>query len=49
MAAKVVARHRIDDGFSAMVSLQNDDVPRVRAAAGRAIAALAAGGSPDPD
>lgn len=40
MAAKVVARHRIDDALSVMADLQNDQVPRVRSAAGRAIAAL---------
>jgi HEAT repeat protein len=42
MAAKVVARHRVDDALSAMAGLQDDDVPRVRAAAGRALAALTA-------
>jgi len=40
MAAKVVARHRIDDALNAMVDLQNDKVPRVRSAAGRAVATL---------
>jgi hypothetical protein len=40
MAAKVVARHRIDDALSVMADLQNDQVPRVRSAAGRAIAVL---------
>ena len=40
MAAKVVARHRIDDALGAIADLQDDDVPRVRSAAGRAIAAL---------
>jgi hypothetical protein len=40
MAAKVVARHRIDDALNAMVNLQNDEVPRVRSAAGRAVATL---------
>jgi hypothetical protein len=47
MAAKVVARHQIDAALSAMAGLQNDQVPRVRSAAGRAIASLAAGGSPN--
>jgi HEAT repeat protein len=42
MAAKVVARHRVDDALSAMAGLQNDDVPRVRQAAGRAIVVLTA-------
>lgn len=40
MAAKVVARHRIDDALNAMVDLQDDKVPRVRSAAGRAVATL---------
>jgi HEAT repeat protein len=42
MAAKVVARYRIDDALNAMVDLRNDKVPRVRSAAGRAVAALTA-------
>jgi hypothetical protein len=42
LAAKVVARHRIDDALSAMAGLQEDPVPRVRSAAGRALAALTA-------
>ena len=45
MAAKVVARHQVDEALSAMAGLQDDPVPRVRAAAGRAIARLTAGGS----
>ncbi len=40
MAAKVVARHVVDDALDAMVTLQGDEVPRVRAVAGRAVAAL---------
>jgi hypothetical protein len=48
MAAKVVARHRIDDALSAMADLQNDDTARVRSAAARAITALAAGSTQDP-
>jgi hypothetical protein len=40
MAAKVVARHAVDDALDAMIALQGDEVPRVRAAAGRAVAAL---------
>jgi len=42
MAAKVIARHRIGDAFSAMSRLRDDDVPRVRSAAERAVAALTA-------
>jgi len=45
MAAKVVARHKVDDALGAMADLQRDEVPRVRAAAGRAIAALTVGSS----
>jgi hypothetical protein len=40
MAAKVVVRYRIDDALNAMVDLQGDQMPRVRSAAGRAVAAL---------
>lgn len=36
MAAKVIARHRIDDGLDAVGWLLTDPVPRVRATAGRA-------------
>jgi hypothetical protein len=43
MSAKVVARYGVDDALSAMASLQDDDVARVRVAAGRALAALTAG------
>jgi HEAT repeat protein len=45
MAAKVVARHRVDAALDAMADLQDDERPRVRSAARRAIAALAVGGS----
>ena len=45
MAAKVVARYRVDEALGAMAGLQDDPVPRVRAAAGRAIARLTAGGT----
>jgi HEAT repeat protein len=45
MAAKVIARHRIGDAFTAVTELRNDQVPRVRAAAERAIVILTAGGS----
>ena len=40
MAAKVIARHRIDDGLGAVIRLSGDPVPRVRRAAQRAIAVL---------
>lgn len=45
MAAKVVARHRVGDALDAMSGLQDDAVPRVRQAAGRAIAVLTASGA----
>ncbi len=45
MAARVVARHRVDAALDAMTGLQDDERPRVRSAARQAIAALAAGGS----
>jgi hypothetical protein len=45
MAAKVVARHRVDGALSAMAELQDDPVPRVRSAAGRALVALTADSS----
>lgn len=44
MAAKVVARHRVGDALDAVAVLRGDAVPRVRAAAGRAVVALTAGG-----
>lgn len=44
MAAKVIARHGVGDGFAAVVALRADPVPRVRAAAERAVALLTAGG-----
>jgi HEAT repeat protein len=37
MAAKVVRRHRVHAAFSAVVRLRTDPVPRVRAAAERAV------------
>jgi len=43
MAAKVVARHRIGDALQAVTALRDDPVPRVRAAAGRAVTAITAG------
>jgi hypothetical protein len=44
MAAKVIARHLVDELQLEVVELQHDPVPRVRAAASRALALLAAGG-----
>jgi hypothetical protein len=44
MSAKVVARHQVDPALAAVAELQHDRVPRVRAAAGRALAALTSGG-----
>jgi len=40
MAAKVVARHLVGDALPAVVELRNDPVPRVRAAAERAVRLL---------
>lgn len=40
MVAKVVAAHRVDDAVPAMSSLARDPVPRVRAAAERALTRL---------
>jgi HEAT repeat protein len=45
MAAKVIARHRIGDAFTAVAELRDDQVPRVRAAAGRAVVILTASGT----
>lgn len=45
MAAKVVARHRVDDALEAVAGLRGDQVPRVRAAADRALARLTVSGS----
>jgi hypothetical protein len=45
MAAKVTARHRIGAGLDAVIRLRDDPVPRVRAAAGRAIVVLTAAGA----
>jgi hypothetical protein len=45
MAAKVVARHRVGDAFTAVERLRDDPVPRVRAAAERAIVILTASGT----
>jgi hypothetical protein len=40
MAAKVVARHHVDDALETVVHLRRDPVLRVRAAADRAVIAL---------
>jgi hypothetical protein len=42
MAAKVIARHRVGDALAAVALLQDDPVPRVRAAAIRAVMILSA-------
>jgi HEAT repeat protein len=44
MAAKVIARHRVDDALEAVTGLRDDQVPRVRSAADRAIARLTVSG-----
>lgn len=43
MAAKVVARQRVDDAISALGPLEHDDVARVRRAGERAVMTLIAG------
>jgi len=45
MAAKVVARHRVDAALAAVADLQNDPSSRVRAAAARALVRLTATGA----
>jgi hypothetical protein len=45
MAAKVVARHSVGDLLAAAVELRDDPVPRVRAAANRAVAMLTQAGA----
>jgi hypothetical protein len=40
MSAKVIARHALGDLFGAVAALHDDPVPRVRAAADRAVEAL---------
>jgi hypothetical protein len=40
MATKVVARRHLGDALDQLSALQNDEVPRVRAAAQRAIKTL---------
>ena len=43
MAMKVAARHRVDELLDDALRLRDDAVPRVRAAASRAVAALTVG------
>lgn len=45
MALKVIARHGLDDSLARVADLQEDPVPRVRAAASRALVRLAGTGS----
>lgn len=45
MTAKVIARHRIGAALEAVAELRDDPVPRVRAAAHRAVVLLTAAGS----
>jgi hypothetical protein len=40
MAAKVIAKRKLGGALTAVAALQQDPVPRVRAAAGRAVAVL---------
>ena len=42
MALKVIARHRLGEGMAAALELRTDPVPRVRAAAERAVVQLTA-------
>lgn len=42
MAAKVIAAHRLGDGLDAVAVLRDDPVPRVRAAAERAVLLVSA-------
>jgi len=45
MAAKVIARHHVADALAAVVALRDDPVPRVSAAAERAVMRLTAAGA----
>jgi hypothetical protein len=45
MAAKVIARHQVGEAFDAVAGLRDDPVPRVRAAAQRAVVVLTASGA----
>jgi HEAT repeats len=40
MACKVIARHQVGDALPAVARLRDDPVPRVRAAAARAVVHL---------
>jgi hypothetical protein len=40
MAAKVIARHQVGDALDAVAGLRTDEIPRVRAAAERAVISL---------
>jgi hypothetical protein len=42
MAVEVIARHKVGDAFDAVTGLRDDPVPRVRAAAQRAVEILTA-------
>lgn len=42
MALKIVARHRLEDALAEVAGLQDDPVPRVRAAASRALVRITA-------
>lgn len=44
MAAKVIARHQVDDALEAVTGLRDDQIARVRSAAARAIARLTVSG-----
>jgi HEAT repeat protein len=45
MAAKVIARHKVGDLLEPVAELRDDPVPRVRAAAARAVAVLTGAGA----
>jgi uncharacterized protein (UPF0147 family) len=45
MAAKVIARHHVGNALEAVAALRDDSVPRVRAAAQRAVEILTASGA----
>ena len=45
MAAKVIAKHKVGDALDSVVALSDDRVPRVRAAASRAVMTLSAAGA----
>lgn len=45
MAARVIARHRVGDALDVVAELRTDPVPRVRAAAARAVVILTADGA----